>query len=70
MAITNVHEAIRSIFALAHTVCKILIFKLDLENLNLGQGRVVEKLDLRHSVANINLHERYREHFYASSYSL
>ena len=42
-----------SIFALALSVCDILIFQT-LDHKHLGLGYVVEKLDLRHSIANIN----------------
>ena len=42
-------------FAVALTVYNILIFQIfDLENF--GQYHVVEKRDLRHSIANINLY--------------
>ena len=50
------------IFALDLTVCNKLIFDTyDLENL--GQGRVVEKRDLRLSIANINLRKSHIEYF-------
>ena len=39
---------------LAFTVCEILIF-LNVDFENIGHGHVVEKLDLSHSLANINL---------------
>ena len=47
---------------------KIASWKVDLENS--GQGHVIEIRDLRHSIANINLHKSPTEHFCTSSYHL
>ena len=47
---------------LALTVCEILLFKIvNLENL--GKGHVIDKRDLRHSIANNNSIKVALEHF-------
>ena len=69
MANINLHKTIYSIFAQALTVGEklvLLMFYLEL----LGQGRVVAKRNLHHSIANINLHNSHTERFCASSYRL
>ena len=65
----NLHKIHKVYFALALTICDILIL-LTFLPLKFRSLSVVEKRDLGHWIANINLHKIYMDNFCASTYSL
>ena len=63
-------NVILDIFVLCLPDCEISSILKFFDSENLCKGHAVEKLDLRHSIANINLHESHKEHFFISDYRL
>ena len=62
MTIVNLRKSHTEHLCATLTVCDVLLL-LTFHFENLSQGRVAETLNLRHSMANINLHQSQKERF-------